>query len=96
MAKNSPIMHNLESHFSTFSEEGHVPGPPLVSQRFKGSVRSCVRIFALIIPSTVAKNNMLSENIYFWPVLATIIKQVDFFHKNIPVFANARKMFYAN
>ena len=43
-----------------------------------GYVRNCVLIFALIIRPTIAENTKLSENVYYWQVLATIIKQVDF------------------
>ena len=48
-------------------------------------------IFALIIPPTIVENTKLRENEYFSNILATL-KQVDFFHKKILFFANARKI----
>ena len=52
-------------------------------------------MFALKLLPTTAENNKLLENVYFWHVLATVIKQMElFFPKKVPFFANAQKWLF--
>jgi len=72
-----PTQWNFEWHWPIFSRSKFFLPKKIT---FRGL---CKELCNDVCPKNTnnCRKNKLSENVYFWHVLATIKKQVDFFHK---------------